>query len=163
MRFLKLILISIIALFCLMFFFSLLIPSKVLVSRAIDINAPIDSIRVRVGDLQQWKKWVKGMDLPSVTIHSSMEAQLGASKVLIRSLTDSTVLMDWESHSSATQKSTIRFISHPNSQLSTVQWQFEQDLRWYPWEKLGSMMNDKILGPMMEENLLNLKKLVEQQ
>ncbi len=163
MRFLKLILISIVAIFCLMFFFSILMPSTVLVSRAIDINAPLDSIRYRVADLHQWTKWVKGMNLPTVTIQSSIEAQLGASKVSIRSVTDSTVLMDWESHSSATQKSTIRLIKHPNSTISTVQWQFVQELRWYPWEKLGSFMNDKILGPMMEENLLNLKQQVEQQ
>jgi hypothetical protein len=42
-----------------------------------------------------------------------------------------------------------------------VQWQFEQKVKWYPWERLGSMMNDKILGTMMEKNLNNLKALVE--
>jgi thiamine kinase-like enzyme len=94
---------------------------------------------------------------------SPSEAQLGASKVSIRMVTDSTVLMDWESHSSAMQKSTIRMIMHPNSNVTTIQWQFVQELHWYPWEKLGSFMNDKILGPMMEQNLLNLKKLVEHQ
>jgi hypothetical protein len=163
MRFIKLILISIVALFCLMLFFSLLMPSTVLVSRAIDINAPVDSIRYRVSDLHQWKHWVKGMESPTVTIASDIEAQLGSSKVSIRSVTDTTVMMDWESHSSAMQKSMIRFISHPNSKVSTIQWQFVQELHWYPWEKLGSIMNDKILGPMMEQNLLSLKQLVEQQ
>jgi hypothetical protein len=163
MRFLKLILISIIAIFCLMLFFSLLMPSTVLVSRAIDINAPLDSIKYRISDLNQWMFWVKGMESPTVKIMSPTEAQLGASIVNIRTVTDSTVLMDWESHSSAMQKSTIRMIKHPNNNVSTIQWQFVQELHWYPWEKLGSFMNDKILGPMMEQNLLNLKKLVEQQ
>jgi hypothetical protein len=145
-----------------MLLFSLLMPSTVLVSRAIDINAPLDSIRYRVADLNQWLHWVKGMESPSVKIISSKEAKLGASQVVIQSVTDSTVLMDWVTNTNM-QKSMIRLISHPNSRVSTIQWQFVQELRWYPWEKLGSFMNDKILGPMMEQNLLNLKQLVEQQ
>jgi len=42
-----------------------------------------------------------------------------------------------------------------------VQWQFEQKLKWYPWEKFASLMSDKIMGPMMEANLDELRKLVE--
>jgi hypothetical protein len=71
--------------------------------------------------------WVKGMESPTVKIMSPSEAQLGASKVSIRMVTDSTVLMDWESHSSAMQKSTIRMIMHPNSNVTTIQWQFVQE------------------------------------
>lgn len=163
MRFLKLILISIVALFVLMLFFSILMPSKVLVSRAIDINAPIDSIKYRVSDLNQWVYWVKGMRSNNVMIESAKKAQLGNSTVTVLEVSDSSVVMNWETHSSALQKSTMRLISHPGTAVSTVQWQFEQHLKWYPWEKLGSFMNDKILGPMMEQNLLNLKQWTENQ
>jgi hypothetical protein len=163
MRILKLILISVVALFVLMLFFSMLIPSTILVSRAIDINAPVDSIRYRVADLNQWVYWVKGMRSNNVTIESAKKAQLGNSTVSVIGLTDSSVLMNWETHSSALQKSTMHLISHPGRSVTTVQWQFEQHLKWYPWEKLGSFMNDKILGPMMEQNLLNLKHWTENQ
>ncbi len=163
MRFIKLILISVVALFVLMLFFSILMPSTVLVSRAIDINAPLDSIRYRVSDLNQWVYWVKGMRSNNVNIESAKKAQLGNSIVTVIALTDSSVVMNWETNSSAIQKSTMRLISHPGTTVSTVQWQFEQHLNWYPWEKLGSFMNDKILGPMMEQNLLNLKHWAENQ
>lgn len=163
MRFLKLILISIVALLVLMLFFSILMPSTVLVSRAIDINAPIDSIRYRVSDLNQWVYWVKGMRSNNVMIESAKKAQLGNSTVTILEVTDSSVVMNWETNSSALQKSTMRLINNPGRTVSTVQWQFEQHLKWYPWEKLGSFMNDKILGPMMEQNLLNLKHWTENQ
>jgi hypothetical protein len=163
MRFIKLIIISIVALFVLMLFFSILMPSKVLVSRAIDINAPMDSIRYRVSDLNQWVYWVKGMRSNTVNIESATKAQLGNSIVTVLTVTDSSVVMNWETHNSTLQKSTMRLISHPGTSVSTVQWQFEQHLKWYPWEKLGSFMNDKILGPMMEQNLLNLKHWAENQ
>lgn len=163
MRFLKLGLISIVAIFCVMLFFSILMPSMVLVSRAVDISAPIDSIKYRVADLNQWINWINGMQSKTVSIKSAKEAQLGSSTVTINAITDTTVVTGWTSSAKSFQLSTIRFITHPNSTITTVQWQFEQHLNWYPWEKFGSFMNDKILGPMMEQNLLNLKHLAENQ
>jgi thiamine kinase-like enzyme len=55
----------------------------------------------------------------------------------------------------------MNLIFSPARHVTVVQWQFQQRLSWYPWEKLGSIMNDKIIGPMMEKNLGNLKKIVE--
>lgn len=163
MRFIKLGLISVVAIFFVVLFLSILMPSMVLVSRAIDINAPVDSIKYHVSDLNEWTSWINGMQSSAVKISSAKEAQLGASKVTITAITDTTVVTGWTSRANSFQLSTIRFIGRPNSTVTTVQWQFEQHLKWYPWEKLGSFMNDKILGPMMEQNLLNLKHLVEKQ
>ena len=73
------------------------------------------------------------------------------------------MVCSWSSASSSTQISTIRLIKAPQRNLTIVQWQFVQKLKWYPWEKFGSFMNDKILGPMMEQNLQNLKRLSEHQ
>jgi hypothetical protein len=42
-----------------------------------------------------------------------------------------------------------------------LQWYFDIKLRWYPWEKFGSIVFDKQLGPPMEKSLGNLKKLLE--
>ncbi len=163
MRIIKLALISIVALFLVLCFFSVLMPSTVLVSRAVDINAPSDSIKFYVSDLNQWTKWVKGMDSKDVKIKSPKEADLGTQVLTIKSITDSFVISIWESKKASCQESTIRFIKAPERNLTIVQWQFVQKLRWYPWEKFGSFMNDKILGPMMEENLLHLKQLAEHQ
>jgi hypothetical protein len=55
----------------------------------------------------------------------------------------------------------MRLIGDSLQKVTVVQWQFEQKIKWYPWEKFGSMMNDKILGTMMEKNLGNLRKLIE--
>lgn len=163
MRIIKLALISIVALFLVLCFFSVLMPSTVLVSRAVDINAPSDSIQFYVRDLNQWIFWVKGMNSKAVTIKSATEADLGKQQLSIVQVTDSSVVSIWKSQTASKQESTIRFIKAPERNLTIVQWQFVQKLRWYPWEKFGSFMNDKILGPMMEDNLLHLKQLAEHQ
>lgn len=163
MNVIKLGLLSIIGLFVVVCFFSILMPSTVLVSRAIDINAPVDSIKFYVADLQQWVYWVKGMNSNAVKIESATNADLGRQQLHITSITDSTVLCNWDSQTASTQVSTIHFIPATEKNLTIVHWQFVQKLRWYPWEKFGSFMNDKILGPMMEQNLQNLKRLAEHQ
>lgn len=163
MRVIKLALISIVALFIVMCFFSLMMPSTVIVSRAIDIHAPADSIKYYVADLNQWVHWVKGMNSKSVVIKSSKEADLGRQQLTIQNITDTSVVSIWASPTSSVQESTIRFIPSKERSLTIVQWQFIQKLHWYPWEKFGSFMNDKILGPMMEQNLQNLKLLSEHQ
>jgi hypothetical protein len=163
MRVIKLALISIVALFFVMSFFSLMMPSTVIVSRAVDINAPADSIKFYVADLNQWVYWVKGMNSKSVKIKSAKEADLGRQQLSIQNITDSSVVSFWASSTASVQVSTIRFIPAPQRNLTIVQWQFVQKLHWYPWEKFGSFMNDKILGPMMEQNLQNLKLLSEHQ
>lgn len=163
MKAIKLALISIVALFFVLCFFSLMMPSTVIVSRAVDINAPVDSIKFHVADLNQWILWVKGMDSKTVKISSAKEADLGRQHLLIQNITDSSVVSIWTSPASTVQESTIRFIPAKERNLTIVQWQFVQKLHWYPWEKFGSFMNDKILGPMMEQNLQNLKLLSEHQ
>lgn len=162
MRFIKLTLMSLIALFAVLLFFSILMPSTVIVSRAVDISAPVDSIKFYVADLNQWVYWMKGMRSKEVKIYSSKEALLGTQKVQITSVTDSSVVASWKSPALAAQESTIRLIHTANSSQTIVQWQFVQKLHWYPWEKFGSFMNDKILGPLMEQNLQALKQLSEQ-
>lgn len=161
MKFIRFVFISIVAMFVVGSLIGFLLPSHVLVSRAVNISAPRDSILVYIKDIEQWKWWMDGMRASSVTIHSPVSANLNGTDVKISSITDSTVQSNWQTQKGHPQISTIQLISNPSQNITIVQWQFEEQLKWYPWERLGSMMNDKILGPMMETNLNNLKKLVE--
>ncbi len=162
MKLIKLGLISLIVLGIIVTLMGLLFPSTVLVSRAVDIKAPIDSIQFRVGNMNQWKLWIAGMNDSSVKIISDTDAQLGNTKVQIGLVTDSTVVSTWTSPNGQQQISTIRIIGNDTQDYVVVQWQFVQQLGWYPWDRFGSMMNDKIMGTMMEQNLQSLKKNLEQ-
>ena len=161
MKLIKLGIISIAVLFVLTTLIGALLPSTVLVSRAVNINGPKDSIMRYINNIEQWKHWIEGMDKPEVVIHSPVNAALGRTTVNITIVSDSTVVSSWTGMSGNTQTSTMRLIGEPEQNLTVVQWQFVQQLKWYPWEKLGSMMNDKILGTMMEKNLNTLKSVIE--
>lgn len=161
MKLIKLVFFSVLSLFAIASFIGILLPSNVLVSRAVDIVAQKDSIRPYINDINQWKDWMDGMEQASVTIHSPIKADLAGTEVLLTNITDSSVVSTWTSKKGMLQTSTIRIIGNASQKKAIVQWQFEQKLPWYPWERLGSMMNDKILGTMMERNLNNLKMLAE--
>jgi len=161
MRLIKFGLISIIVLFAVLTFVSFFFPSTVIVSRAVDINKPKDSLVGLVKDFNGWHQWIEGMDQPSVKIKSSTEANLAGTTVNIDHDSLYTVHSHWKSVKGMKMEGTINLISDHSGKITIVQWQFEQHIRWYPWEKLGSMMSDKILGTMMENNLARLKKLAE--
>jgi hypothetical protein len=161
MRFIKLAVFSIVILFAVVTCVGLLFPSTVVVSRATDITAPKDSILALVKDINQWKQWVEGMNNEAVVVPSPTEADLAGTKVTIHSISDSAVLSTWKGKKGTVQESTMRIIQNPASPKAVVQWEFSQKLSWYPWDRLSSMMNDKIMGQQLERNLANLKKVCE--
>ncbi len=162
MRFLKLIFISAVVLFIIATCIGLLLPSTVVVSRVADVHAPKDSVLPMITNLNNWKLWINGMDKEGVKIISTTEADLMGTRVTITNTSDTLFQTLWKGKKGELQNSNIRFITNPSTPNTvTVQWEFIQEVQWYPWERLGSIMNDKILGVMMEKNLDNLKKVIE--
>ena len=161
MRFVKLIFISLLVLFCLVTILGLLFPSVVIVSRAVNITAPKDSIFLLVKDINGWEKWMDGLNNTTVTMSSPTKATLGKTEVTITAATPANITSNWVSKNGSKQINTINIIGDSTQPTTVVQWQFQQQLKWYPWERFASMMNDKILGTMMEKNLNNLKAILE--
>mgnify|MGYP000564829653 FL=1 len=114
-----------------------------------------------LADMHQWPLWLEGMKDSSVTIQSSTSAQIGNTAVTITAVTDSTIVANWQAADGALQVSTMRLIGKPEANTAIVQWQFVQQIGWYPWERFGSMMNDKIMGTQMERHLQLLKQVAE--
>ncbi|MBV9987771.1 MAG: hypothetical protein JO301_08830 [Chitinophagaceae bacterium] len=160
-RLLRLAVISILLLFVIATLLGALLPGTVLVSRAVNVEQYRDSIRYYAQDINRWKEWMEGMQDSSVKIYSPTRALLGRTTVQITNITDSAISSSWTARNGGTQASLIRLIGDSTRRLTVVQWQFVEKLHWYPWEKLGSIMNDKILGTMMEKNLNRLKELAE--
>ncbi len=161
MNFIKLAFLSIAILFIIISSMGILLPSTVLVSRAVNVNATKDAVLRYVNSIKQWSNWMDGMQQESVKISSSTYADLAGTKVVINFISDSLIIATWTTKKGNSQISSMRIIGDSLQKITVVQWQFEQKLKWYPWERLGSMMNDKIIGSMMEKNLNNLKLLIE--
>lgn len=162
MRFIKLGVISFIVLFFIFTAIGLLLPSTVVVSRAIDITAQQDTVFNKMKSIYEWKNWIAGMNKPEVKIISEKEADLFGTKVIITAVKDDAVYSNWISKKDNTQESIMRVIHNNNSPQITVQWQFTEKLKWYPWQRFSSLMNESITGKQLENNLAALKKIVEE-
>ncbi|MGI8950186.1 MAG: SRPBCC family protein [Chitinophagaceae bacterium] len=167
MKFIKLAIISIVILFCIVTIIGLIFPGSVTVSRAININAPHDSVYHLLTDIKYWKLWMEGAEkntiqfLSNKTAGAGTVAKIGATEVSIENATPSHIETIWKDSKGNKQTGVFNLITDSSKQITTVQWYFEQQLKWYPWERIGSMMNEKILAPSMENDLENLKKLAE--
>ena len=162
-KILKLVIISAVILFALITALSLLLPSHVRVSRAINIAASREKIVTEIGDLTRWKNWNR-----FVIVADSMKQLKKLSKsfletdVITVELTDiktDTIKTNWKQSSG--RNSASDFALTQGNDFSVVQWYFDFNLEWYPWQKFQSIIYDKQLGPHMEASLQNLKKLVE--
>ena len=151
MRVIKLGFISVVIFFVLLTLGGLLLPSHNIVSRAVNIKAKPISILQLIQNKSQWHMWMEGMDSTTLNKHQQIQ---------IISASDSLIVANWKT-AEANYTTKFRLIYSPGQAVTIVQWQFEQDVAWYPWERLSSLMNDKILGTLVEKNLARLQLVVE--
>ena len=161
MRVLKLFFISILIFGLLILAFSLLFPSSVRISRAINIGAPKEKIQQGLGNLQQWQYWNEMTAKEELTNKKFTDSLFSSDQMRIRlvSASPDAVLTSWKRNKSEPVNSGFQVIAAGDS--TVVQWYFDFKLKWYPWEKFGSIIFDKQLGPPMQNSLLNLKKFME--
>jgi hypothetical protein len=159
MKFIKLFIISVVVLFLLMTAFSSLLPSKVRISRAIDINDTSQNVIMKIRDMNEWKEWNEYIKALAGEVIAKDSVHANELSISITSSNDHTVNTLWRQQNGKTFPGIFNII--PNASFTTVQWYFEFTIKWYPWEKFGSIIYDKQLGPPMEKSLLNLKQLLE--
>ena len=147
MRIIKLGLISFVAFAVLITFISFFFPSRVRISKAIDINADRVEVMAQLEDTANWRNWYPGIDsaesFPVIT--SVTDSSVTASSTIANGRKGIT---GWIVYRAAT----------PNT--VTVQWFMDFRLRWYPWEKFSSLLQEKRYGPVMEEGLGKLKEVI---
>jgi hypothetical protein len=168
MRLVKLFIISVIVLSFILFVISLFIPSHIRISRAVEISASRQKVFDGVNDLKTWDKWNQFTAASSLTnkIFSSPSygyAALMKTDQLSVVITDSkpdSINTDWSQLIGKHFKSGFLFVEPKPGDIA-VQWHFDFDFKWYPWEKLSALVYDKQLGSLMEESLTNLKHLAE--
>jgi hypothetical protein len=75
--------------------------------------------------------------------------------------TPDSVFTTWRSAEGTIQAGVFTIMHDLKDSNITVQWYFSQKLDWYPWDRFGSLANDKVLGPVMERSFDKLKKILE--
>lgn len=164
MRLVKLGLISLLGLFLVIFLLSLLIPSSMRVSRAITISAPADTVLNYLKDMREWPRWnalLKNKELTEVQLERDLFSSAEMKIRVIAIDTAGLVQTRWERTHQTPILSGMQATNTGNATI--VQWFFDFRVNWYPWEKFGSIVFDKELGPLMEISLDQLKKIAEKQ
>ncbi len=158
--------ISLVGLFLVTTAIGLLFSPKVVVTRLITLHRPAASVMAAVGDINQWGAWMEGVRENGLKVVSGdgktvqSVAAIGTTRITITAANASQVLTTWRGSKGYEQKSGFILSPDASGANTTVTWFFEQDLKWYPWERFGSLMNEKILAPTMEKSLEGLKAFV---
>lgn len=161
MRFIKLFVVSAIVIFLILLAFSLLLPSHVRISRAINIAAPVEKITPYISNLEQWNRWNAILADTSIKTIAVSSEQITTNRFNIQLVTakSDSVSTNWLQPNG--KQFSGNFSLMPSDKLTIVQWYFDFHLRWYPWEKFSSIIYDERMGPGMEKSLTQLKALVE--
>ena len=146
MKIIKLGLISVLFLFLAAVAVSLMIPSRVRISRAVDLQDARLAMQM-VHDTSQWDQWHPAF------MHDSLEPPA----VSIVSQTDTSMIVTM--HRGNRKPFTSGWLLHryPHTDTVTLQWYMDFQLKWYPWEKFSSLFFENVFGTLMEEGLANLK------
>lgn len=148
MRYIRLAIISFIVFALLFTCISLLFPSHIRLSKAIDIKAPKDAVLALLTDPHRLPEW-----LPA---NNGKKGEL-----YITSKTDSTVTATTSLMGTKDRAMGWNIYATHEVGVCTIQWYADFHLRWYPWEKFSALLLEKRYGPVMEKGLANIKALLE--
>ena len=162
MKYLKLAVFSIGSLFVLITLIGLLFPSRVTVMRAASINQTKDSVYAMLHDMGKWNQWLfdSSLQLKLLSTNSigpGASAQVGGSKITITHDSAYYIESIWHGSKSRDQICGWNLKSDAENPGTLVEWHYTQQLRWYPWERVGAVLNEKILGPSMDSSLAKLQ------
>jgi len=151
-RIIKLALISAVIIFLIATAFSLLIPSHIRISRAINIQGQKDSIFALIRDKESWSLW-------HPAFADSNKKKFDPINVTIQNENDSAIVMQLQQGNKKPVINGWQVYMHANVDSLTLQWYMDFRLKWYPWKKFGSLFYESTYGLMMEQGLENIRKL----
>jgi hypothetical protein len=161
MRLIKLVIISLIVLSVIVTAISSLFPSTVIVSRAVEVSGNAAQIEHYVSDLNQWQNWMSDWKENKATWKDST-VYIGTQTIKLVSKNENSVSYDWVATGQRPYMVKFEWISLQKG-IYVVHWSFEQHVKWYPWEKFQTLLNEKVLGYKMEMELANLRELLLQE
>jgi hypothetical protein len=153
MRFIKLAFISLVFLFAIVTAISLIIPSHIRLSKVVTVNTQQDSVFSLIKNKEQWPRWH-----PSFINNANSEILSQISLELV-SETDSILQMRWIQKDKKPLNMYWQLFKDEGS--ATLQWSIDFYQKWYPWQKIGSLLYEGNYGVMMEHGLANIKAIIE--
>lgn len=174
MRFLKLLLISVIILGTIVFLTSLLFPSTAVVERTGVIRAPVDTVYAHIGNLRAWEPWNPWTrpDTTATLVYSDPATGTGAWYSWEgRQSSGKVTILDSDPAKGIHYLLDIKGVRPVNSGIelkpagdgksTAIFWHMEIKLGMLPWWKLRGFVADRIYGPAMDNGLTKLNAICE--
>ena len=155
MRLIKLAFISIVFLFVVVTAISLLIPSHIRISKAVNIYAQKDSVFALINDTSKWKQWHPAF------IPNDTAPKFPAVHIIHKIEGDSEIVMYLQQQGKPQVINGWKIYQRNPADSLTLQWYMDFHLKWYPWQKFGSLLYENTYGKMMEQGLENIKSEVQ--
>lgn len=152
MRIIKLGIISFVFFFLLLWLMSLLVPSSVRISKAINLPPYDTAALALVRQEDRWNLWHPAFaeGLPQGQVRNKVADTDTLVAFEISGGGPNPVRNTWELHRFGVTDSL------------TLQWYMDFKLGWLPWHKFSSLFYEGTYGRMMEQGLNNIKQQVEQ-
>lgn len=174
MHLIKAFLVGAVGLFIIITLFSLVIPSRVRVSRAIVINNTNSAeVYRQIGHLENWKNWHPVFTIDSAKLYRNVPAIAGKDStfhilhhqqdinISLISADTTTIKFLLQAKGENDIDNEIVITPLRTQQSVMVEWRAKTKLHWYPWEKVYGIFIDKLTGPGYEDALNGLKKFIE--
>lgn len=153
MRLIKLALLSFIFLFGIATAVSLLIPSRVRISKAINLRSVAPAFAL-INDTSRWRQWHPAFMNDSLQQHFPITITRTAAS-------DSAIIMQLRQGDKPAIANGWLQHTYPGTDSVTLQWYMDFQLKWYPWQKFSSLFYENTYGVMMEQGLSNIKRITE--
>jgi hypothetical protein len=162
----------ILAIFIVIFLISLLLPSKVTVTKSVAINASPERVSNQIMNFKNWENWYPAFKDENITVTRNSDNKKALSSVTLKdkngktinlNLIDSTknsILIQLES-SSATKVNYQFILAQKINNQTQLTWNININLGWLPWKKIEGILLDKFSGNQYETALDNLRKAAE--
>ena len=167
MRLLKPALLGLIGLSVVILLISALLPNHVMTSKWVRVHAPKEKILSEVKNLGHWKEWngllVDARDIQSTDSMLSWKSSSGNTNIItVKGITPVGLSAEIKLNKARAFSSGFS-IENRDPAVDSVQvvWYIVEDLKWYPWEKFYGIMAADVKGPLMQQSLDKLKKILE--
>lgn len=162
----------IITVFVIILLVSLLLPSKVTVTKSVEINATPERVRDQIINFENWKNWYPAFTDENITVIKNPPSQNILNSVTLKDKRGKDITLDMVDssrniitinlQSSSSAKVNYQFFLIPKINNQTqLTWNVNTDLGWYPWGRIRGIFLDKFSGPQFEAALENLRKAIE--
>jgi polyketide cyclase/dehydrase/lipid transport protein len=170
MRQIKLFVIPVFLLLVFVCLITVFLPSQVMVSKTVTINADQETVAAEIRDFNNWKSWFPLFRDKNISVDikqnddTAYAILTGANQkklvlILINALSGRINIV---LSSTNNVNENYEFILKTNANGEThITWNVNTKLKWYPWKKLAGVFMDKIKGPQYEAVLQNLKTASE--